>query len=903
MSSKKSVPVVTEEPQGIEIVGEGSVLIDLPIEMQIFRLIRLSGTNGITTRIIRNSLNQLGIKMVEKIISKLTASNGPVSKVAEFVGKERRYKFFSKEVLRKAKESNSISQTPIVELASSSITKPTATRRGKDTNADDDFVVDDNEDVEMEELEKEVITLDSQRSSLIFQNVEPETTASKVTDQESAEPQEDDASISAPAPSTKALSINAFHRRKAFLEILAKEKVVENNISFVQAVQDLANEGNPSVYALDKRTVRRTADQLEKEGLIRIKFINIPNLIGTPSIRTIYIDKSVPEGADLIKDTIRQMKERVVIGCGQLQTPARKVEAMPVERIEDMKRRLEQTSEPEKAAALFVTPDQTPQKAPAKPSSGTANPSSPMWQAVLTSYGWLCAKFQRARALHDFLLSKVIQTDESGNYTGFKNGGQITAISIFNELPFGTFLKVVGIPSQSDLLDDFVQNYSYEDIPVQDLSPPIHAIVQKNMYRYRRAIAQSLEILEDFQVIQIVRSKEPEDRVEKLKELLLSKITVRHMVPLHNFSVQERPFMSYIYIHSHDDLNKFWAKLQSICVNKYGEELNAEMETENVDISPEETEIATGKQTSVEAVLNARNWQSLHYLTKNQRVVLEAYVDRETGTTPLENAQLLSSIAQGTRLTIPRVRNFFRKYDEEFKIRKEEKAKKVALREWVSNIKRYTAAQKKAAAMMNAQMDKTAKTSVERSEHPVLAKVRATVASRKTKPASRNNRNVDKTMSRLANEETAEQHDVFEAENFDEQIGRHIKRRQRRTWSEEEDQILVHAYAIMEIKGKRFSKRWYPVGRLFSEDKNSEICRRRIAQLQKDPISAARIEALVKSWEILYETEKYMEMYHEYTAASDLDNLDIEPLVSHFMLKSDSNYTYVFICSPIAYDC
>ncbi|KAJ3150740.1 hypothetical protein HDU86_006357 [Geranomyces michiganensis] len=95
------------DPESAVIVGEGGMLADLPFEWQVYRLIALAGDRGLTAGDIRRSLNYIGSKIIEKVLKKITKpSDAPhhaigASQVAEFVGRERRYRYYSAEAFNR----------------------------------------------------------------------------------------------------------------------------------------------------------------------------------------------------------------------------------------------------------------------------------------------------------------------------------------------------------------------------------------------------------------------------------------------------------------------------------------------------------------------------------------------------------------------------------------------------------------------------------------------------------------------------------------------------------------------------------------------------------------------------------------------------------------------------------
>ncbi|KAJ3021786.1 hypothetical protein HKX48_007757 [Thoreauomyces humboldtii] len=91
------------DPDSNLVMGEGGRLSDLPLEYQIYRLIALAGDRGVVAATLRRSLNNLGHRLLTKLLARVTkppeaAFNAiGAGRTAEFVGRERRYRYYSSE--------------------------------------------------------------------------------------------------------------------------------------------------------------------------------------------------------------------------------------------------------------------------------------------------------------------------------------------------------------------------------------------------------------------------------------------------------------------------------------------------------------------------------------------------------------------------------------------------------------------------------------------------------------------------------------------------------------------------------------------------------------------------------------------------------------------------------------
>ncbi|KAJ3070035.1 hypothetical protein HDU98_006924 [Podochytrium sp. JEL0797] len=101
-SSAEYQEKIKNEPENKLVIGEGLLSVDLPVEYQVYNVIRLSGAEGTTAAVIRRSLSNLAVRILERIMKRLQKPITPgadplVMGDMEFQGRERRYRYFTTE--------------------------------------------------------------------------------------------------------------------------------------------------------------------------------------------------------------------------------------------------------------------------------------------------------------------------------------------------------------------------------------------------------------------------------------------------------------------------------------------------------------------------------------------------------------------------------------------------------------------------------------------------------------------------------------------------------------------------------------------------------------------------------------------------------------------------------------
>ncbi|KAJ1547930.1 hypothetical protein HK405_004591 [Cladochytrium tenue] len=103
------------DPESSMVLGEGGFLCDLLLDSQVYRIISIAGGTGTTSNVVRSSLNNVNVRVLEKVLRRQLASveGAPVLvSEGEFSGRGRRYRYYLTSVRLASTEVSGLGSTP-----------------------------------------------------------------------------------------------------------------------------------------------------------------------------------------------------------------------------------------------------------------------------------------------------------------------------------------------------------------------------------------------------------------------------------------------------------------------------------------------------------------------------------------------------------------------------------------------------------------------------------------------------------------------------------------------------------------------------------------------------------------------------------------------------------------------
>ncbi|KNE56720.1 hypothetical protein AMAG_02499 [Allomyces macrogynus ATCC 38327] len=683
------------------------ILADLPFEYQVHRLLAAAGERGMTGRQLRRHLGNIAARPFNKCMERLIVLPGKpappppppgakhtaltLQRMPEIRGRERRYRYYTNEAML-AKQANdpelkalfaaqqekqmaslvAVRKLALGEGGATAVTEPATPARGAEGAAGDAMDVD---------------------------AATPEVPATPVPASSSAA-----ASVAA-TPVTLSLrtSLESLRRANAIMALVRQYRIVEINHIFIRQIQDILTADVPPVttgadpapasgWQLDKKTVLRSLETLQREKLVELKWIGIPMLSGGMDRKqfAVVVDAANPVTDQEINDKAREVEREILYGPAEPAwisssarenggTPSRSappVIATPM--VPSARTRRRSTRGATTATAVASTPMQPNASGmTASAAAAAAADAAPHWRVVATEYGWLDARMLRVKYLYQYLHE---QTRDAGPEYAF----DITVL--FSDMTLGMYLQLIGHIIQSPALTEYMEHHL--DTPLRNVRDDIRAELlgtDRLKRRFRFHVTHMINVLVALNVV--VAPDEPE-LYKTVTEMTLPKRIYRvpRQIDLLDYLAprSERSPVGTRDLTEMTEVAEFWTELEllrapqttsagprSRSSSKGGDDDDPDADVDADDADEPDDDLRRPNRQSVlnpeadpiKLLTLPRNWRPPHTYTREQRRALTAVCDPDHGTTPLQHDPACRELARKTGLHINRVKQFFRRFE------------------------------------------------------------------------------------------------------------------------------------------------------------------------------------------------------------------------------------------------
>ena len=468
---------------------------------------------------IRQKMNKLNNKLLSRILMTLIkplpgAPNALVNRVVEFVGRERRYRYYSeegftssvaqdhKDYLEKARSlasgssaqptepvqaptlSDTVAGSPSEKAAAASnVAGPSQQNTAsQEPQASTDSVADaasgsmDVDSTHQGNAPKKQSTLDTFLTPVASQAATPE----------------------------RFISVALLTRRKVLLSVLERKRMVEYQASLVAEYQQekarlFPNQDETSV--IDRKTLFRTIHILEAEGLLKVFTVENMPLVGSGTVsKTFCLHPSIDPESEEVKAFVKECSNRHVLFGSLANRPMKKAERVELaaETLEEMQERLGQDFYKAPSIPLAdigaVKPGKDEARVKAKvPQKGATIEYDSMDPAI--EYGWNKAKMMRALVFHRFVLDKLGSEDRT-LFEFPAHSNVLSASSLFEVMSLRVFLLVVGIPRYPESESKaYLDSNRDSNIPINKTPDYLKPLVAPNL-NFKKRLREVLEILD-----------------------------------------------------------------------------------------------------------------------------------------------------------------------------------------------------------------------------------------------------------------------------------------------------------------------------------------------------------------------------------------------------------------------
>ncbi|KAF8930326.1 General transcription factor 3C polypeptide 1 [Haplosporangium gracile] len=853
---------------------QSGICIDTSIEHQVYKLIVDSRKQGIIAKPIPDS---------EKAL---------VNRVVEFVGRERRYRYYSQDACKEGitdDHKDLLERTKAAPSAASSSgsKKPKATTQAP-TLSDTTAV--------------HHLTTNSTLDSVAMEGSSSTSEGGSATSSRSPVPALVSTSTKASVSATpeKFISVEVLRRRRILMSIIDDKRMVELHSSLVMEYQTVKARLYPDQElssVIDRKTLYRTISILEQEGLVKLfKINNIPSPGGGMVAKTFVLHPDVNPESEEVKSFVKDCSSRHLLFGALANKPMQRVEkvTLEVETLDEMQQRL---------GGQFY-------KGPNVPFAevGAVKPKEHESKIKVyaqdggdysTEYGWIHAKMMRALVFHRFLLDKM-EAQDKRLFTFSSRANVFNTAPIFEVLPLRVFLIVVGF-NQEPTADnrEYLDEHKESSAALCTLPAHMRHITLPNT-NFKRRLREVLEILDALGIVSPLKG--PPNGQDPLKyahnHLVLNTQYELHLnvrAPLHSITpelIDEDLAGRKTYdVMSQGGCKEFWTDLQATASSM-------KVPDESLVAKSSFRPWAEIRSNFLRNLCNRRIWADSLRVTPIQRETLMKYVNKTTRFVPNIKDARMSTIIKETGLPIDHIVQFY---------------KAVAMA-WYndpltrdnSGRTRLTRLSKVGAAPANlkSKNDRVRKPDQEAEDYALVEVSRkgkekevmlrgdATqnlmgqkvstmakgLAVSFSSARSVSDTSTPEKLNVLASDATVNDESVKTPGGY--AVGQTKKPRAARVpWTDTEDDKMLLAMAITRYISRALNLRfsWHGVARALDGHRTPEICRHRYDKLMKETTLSNRVESYIVQF-----GQAFPEISQRFSVDPNLQFFDPRPIMTYF---------------------
>ncbi|KAF9157294.1 hypothetical protein BGX21_004092 [Mortierella sp. AD011] len=843
-------------------------------------------------------MNMLNVKLLARILDTLskpmTASDKPlVNRVVEFVGRERRYRYYSeqgfkssiaedhKEYIEKAKSFPVLVLPPRSGNKKKSQQTPTPSDTQAASATAESSMPQNTIPIDASRTIPESVTVaggtETSLSGTVTDSIpevgtarEPESVPSTPSTFANQGPLIPHTPESAPAGAPERfISVSLLKRRKILLSLLERKRMIELHQSLVSEYQQEKNRLFPNQdenSVIDRKTLYRTISILESEGLLKIyKVENIPLVGDGKATKTFCLHPSIDPTSEEVKAFVRDCSNRHLLFGGLGLKPPRKVEKieLEVESLDEMQQRLGQDFNKGPIVPLSDLGAIAPRQ---RHESKQKQSRGPDFEGLdtATEFGWNRAKMMRALVFHRFLLDKL----GSGDKTLFgyaKNPNVLSTTPLFEVMHLRVFLIVVGImQAPSAEAREFLLVHRDSSVPLNNLPEYMRPHVAPNQ-NFKKRLREVLEILDALGLITPLACAPSYGQAEPLEYATNHLVLNTHYEVHVNVRAPLDPRAPDKLDHNLADRKEYMLLAPKECRDFW---MDLQASSSVMGFVPTVRSIARPwseiRRDFLLNLCNRRIWAEPIRITSSQSKKLMTQVNTKIRFVPPAHDTRVDDMVKETGLPRDHVVQFY----------------KAINRVWHANPMPQT-------SVRLPRVRRARQTVVDKQELSIAPITRAPSSS----SASPHQGLIDNQGPSITS---------IQDRGGRFSVGQPKKTRGRRlVWADAEDERLLLSYAVTRCISDTYSYKfsWTCVAGALHGTRTREVCRHRFAKLAREIPLSKRVDSYRAQL-----SQMLPEICDRFGIHRKLDNFDINPLLAYFKPDADAPQNTAVFSSPLPAD-
>lgn len=251
------------------------------------------------------------------------------------------------------------------------------------------------------------------------------------------------------------------------------------------------------------------------------------------------------------------------------------------------------------------------------------------WRVRAIENGWIASKWLRAKALHEALFAYI---ESKGIAVG-----TVDMADFLKQLKLRTLMNIYGLlPYDDPKLGSFLDVDKNRDTSIIDLPPDMKTIISQEAPRIRVRMIHLIQTLHALSVVSLEGNPIVGCNIPRTIQLLDQGL-------IRDYATKGHPVRATVPLDNTSDVKSFWRELQTCCLEK----------RLTVDTIHDEND-------ALYNIVLVRVWKNNILLTKEQKSILDSFIDFDAKTVPLDEDKILRNhITKRTELPLNRVKAYY----------------------------------------------------------------------------------------------------------------------------------------------------------------------------------------------------------------------------------------------------
>ncbi|RCI03177.1 hypothetical protein CU098_001578, partial [Rhizopus stolonifer] len=675
-------------------------------------------------------------------------------------------------------------------------------------------------------------------------------------------------------------------RIQVIAAMLESKPIMEVNKDFRTEYLRRAKELNMTTKGtVCNKTLWRTAQEMEARGMAKTNIVACPLLTGATLDRKTIARGDVDLEGEQYQRFVDFLKDSKALNTNVYDAKRFEVIEAPVEplhtRLGHMQEQLKNLNKDsakakalqERIAELSKNLDQFSR--PARESQHN------LWMVIAMEYGWINAIMLRSKVIHE-LMVRLLEKDIPGVC---KEDRTIDSTTLIKNMSITILCQTIGLYSPSHRLIDYISDPDNVDHVFSQIPLDIKQEFFSDQNKFRRRMRSLFQMLMYLGLITPVFRGyvKPEDQKKIVNYAPAYRI--ERVVNIVDRRIAGSPVRYEKIIDNMDDFESYWRDLQYVCLNH---DLSSVEEKDLAPLPADPVELQFLK-----TVLSPANWSTRSVFSREQRKIINSYVNKAKYTTPLYDLPTLREIAEKAGCQIFTLRSYYQKLQKALDIKSKDaelirlipRDKPIRSRKVNAKNRLDTYNGRRVITMNSTRAFRFSRAYFQTTNLPQVDPETAALAEEEKK----------KFAEKQAKGELLYMDDMQELPVLPTSTALSDLRRtrvKRTVWNtQEDDLLLISSIILRHRKGcfQRFS--WAPMGKIFPE-RSLTTSRHRFAKLMQKPVCREFFELQTQVWDKIY---KEGLKTGELSDPDPNDNIDFDLMgfVTYFIQKMSETDTSV----------